>query len=763
MPAQQQTRKILIQVDAGESKAALDQIAKSMGGVSKSTKTMASDMGFLTDAFKGWIAVLSIKEVANISDEMQNLSNRLKVVITDGTSAGDTLTRIIDISKRTYQPVHDVGQVFTTLATVMKGVNPTVDELSALTEGLIDAMKLSGTSGAQMSGAINQLGHALISNTVHVRELRFLLNDIPILAEVLQKKFGSQLFKDATDGAIKASDVIRALSENLDDIISGAAEMKPTFEQSNNIIKDQFYQTIFNLNEQLGISGIYFKIAATVAQNFNAVLLGLLPAVVALVVQTGYLQKAIKSLLAGNLVGWLVLLGAAFVEIAIDCGGLQNVLLLLANTWTTVEIATLSAYRASIKWIPFTGQVVKGIDDQIASLEELFRKRTLEYQANKKSAEANSFSALSQKALNDMIEDYQDKLDSLADKEDKHVEHLDKWQELLKRLNKAYQSGAIGIDEYAKKFSQFEVAKMNIELRDGKKNVFDLKDAMDKFNMEAFNRGMANGGVSIDRFNTVVANLQKHKLDRDFKAGRITLDAYNEGIIALKDNTVHLGAAVYTGTQKYLASIGTFSQGISTVVTQAFGHLEDAFIEFTKTGKFNFNTFAQAVLDDLNKIIIRSLIIAPLAKGLLNLIPGSTPGPQTTVGDPGGTVTPSAKGNAFYNGALQKFATGGVVSSPTLFGFGGGKTGLMGEAGSEAILPLSRGSGGDLGVKASVTPVTVNVINQSGAQASTTESTGPSGEKIIEVLIINKVREGIVSGKFDGANKSAYGLNRKGS
>jgi phage-related minor tail protein len=57
----------------------------------------------------------------------------------------------------------------------------------------------------------------------------------------------------------------------------------------------------------------------------------------------------------------------------------------------------------------------------------------------------------------------------------------------------------------------------------------------------------------------------------------------------------------------------------------------------------------------------------------------------------------SLLGNA---GKLLPFADGGVVSQPTYFPMGG-KMGLMGEAGSEAILPLKRGADGSLGVSAS--------------------------------------------------------------
>ncbi|MEM1383128.1 MAG: phage tail tape measure protein [Pseudomonadota bacterium] len=56
-------------------------------------------------------------------------------------------------------------------------------------------------------------------------------------------------------------------------------------------------------------------------------------------------------------------------------------------------------------------------------------------------------------------------------------------------------------------------------------------------------------------------------------------------------------------------------------------------------------------------------------------------------------------GGAFGAGRVRAFARGGVVDGPTLFPMRGG-TGLMGEAGPEAIMPLTRGPDGKLGVAA---------------------------------------------------------------
>ena len=64
-----------------------------------------------------------------------------------------------------------------------------------------------------------------------------------------------------------------------------------------------------------------------------------------------------------------------------------------------------------------------------------------------------------------------------------------------------------------------------------------------------------------------------------------------------------------------------------------------------------------------------------------------------------GGALPFADGGAFSQGRVMPFAKGGVVSQPTFFPMRGA-TGLMGEAGPEAIMPLRRGADGRLGVAA---------------------------------------------------------------
>ena len=103
-------------------------------------------------------------------------------------------------------------------------------------------------------------------------------------------------------------------------------------------------------------------------------------------------------------------------------------------------------------------------------------------------------------------------------------------------------------------------------------------------------------------------------------------------------------------------------------------------------------------LKDAVTSLIKEMVIAIAKKALL----GSGAGGSAS--DSLGSIIMSsfgfADGAAFSGGRVTAFAAGGVVNGPTMFPMRGG-TGLMGEAGPEAIMPLTRTSNGKLGVQAS--------------------------------------------------------------
>lgn len=166
-----------------------------------------------------------------------------------------------------------------------------------------------------------------------------------------------------------------------------------------------------------------------------------------------------------------------------------------------------------------------------------------------------------------------------------------------------------------------------------------------------------------------------------------------------------------------------------------------------KSGEDAARQFGGVVLDILGGIAKK--IAQEKLAGLFTSVISSFTGGE------GGDVTANAKGNAFENGSVKAFAKGGVVNAPTFFPMANGGTGLMGEAGAEAIMPLRRTSDGRLGVEAQGASPTINVINNSQAQIETVQR--PNNEFDI---IVREVSAVLSSQRSDGAVSSALARQR---
>jgi hypothetical protein len=184
------------------------------------------------------------------------------------------------------------------------------------------------------------------------------------------------------------------------------------------------------------------------------------------------------------------------------------------------------------------------------------------------------------------------------------------------------------------------------------------------------------------------------------------------------------------------------------IFKKSFEGMADAVIEFTKTGKLNFKGMIDSMIEGLIRYEIQQqamLAYSAARPGLMNFVAsifaspiGVGASPDGAMSGPGWSV--QAKGGV-YDAGLQTFAKGGmftnsVVDQPTLFKFAKG-TGLMGEAGPEAIMPLKRDSKGNLGVRADGGGGNVDVVvnNYSTAQAETKETVDSRGNRKIEVVI----------------------------
>lgn len=248
--------------------------------------------------------------------------------------------------------------------------------------------------------------------------------------------------------------------------------------------------------------------------------------------------------------------------------------------------------------------------------------------------------------------------------------------------------------------------------------------------------------------------------------------------IAIKDRTP--GNTLYIQTFEQIAQLkneikdlALVSKSTMTFAAQSIGNAFDTTFRGVLDGSIKakdaFKQFGLSVLKTLQDIILQELksqIIKIAFSGLSSIAgsffgAGGGLGTGVTSSHGGGSVVGGsfANGGAFSDGNIIPFAKGGIVSQPTLFKFAKG-TGLMGEAGAEAIMPLARDSSGRLGVRSggSSEQVTIsNIYNITVTQAkdATAEQTGEEVLKQVKQFV-----EATVDGRVAKASRPGGQLNR---
>lgn len=151
-----------------------------------------------------------------------------------------------------------------------------------------------------------------------------------------------------------------------------------------------------------------------------------------------------------------------------------------------------------------------------------------------------------------------------------------------------------------------------------------------------------------------------------------------------------------------------------------------------KEGVINlFSTLTQSIIQNLVDMAAQALVtntilssIMGVGSSVLGGVGGSTAGSSgTAIADYGSNFQFNAKGGVYSSSDLSAYS-GQVVDNPTFFAFAKG-AGVMGEAGPEAIMPLTRAADGSLGVRAvsggaseGAAPQVFITINGDGSTAS---------------------------------------------
>ena len=327
-----------------------------------------------------------------------------------------------------------------------------------------------------------------------------------------------------------------------------------------------------------------------------------------------------------------------------------------------------------------------------------------------RSAEYKQSSLTLQQQINDLLKQAQAPLNDAVESIKNQAAFEREYGELIKNgtnpevakqviaIRKAYNE-SVKLLEPALAAAQAAVTKAEAEGASAT-NIQKYREELEK--IKAIRKGLAGKKAEGE---TAAAELNKPKTPTETIEGRISTlkteiaELTNIGNIAIKVAD-GIGAA--------------FGQAFEGLITGSMSAQEALGNFFKSIGDMFINMATEIIAKQMVMItlgfimkalgLIGNISSAGNAAGAAAFSPGNAAGLDAIPGQAFSLPKLAANGATFSNG-IAKFATGGIVGSPTLFPFADGgamQMGLMGEAGPEAIMPLQRGADGSLGVRAAM-------------------------------------------------------------
>ncbi|OPW97066.1 phage tail tape measure protein [Citrobacter sp. A316] len=386
---------------------------------------------------------------------------------------------------------------------------------------------------------------------------------------------------------------------------------------------------------------------------------------------------------------------------------------------------------------------VKKLDNAFKSMETSYlRQKALIDTTGKKTVEVTEL----QKLQFDMAEG---KLSGLNEKQKERLSQLASEIDQLNTVKKANEQN-IKLAEYVSNLQRENTnagASLNSDIIGaglGDKARERMREQLDierEFNekREELQRRRQEGSIQTseeyDRYNQELDKALAERLDK-YRSHYDELDR-------LQGNWL---AGAQDGLANWVDTSSNYYSQVSDLVGNTLDGLVDNMAAALNGSKQDWADWGTSVLNEMQKILLRAMLINTIQSASGSGIFGGMFGSSASAGGstPSGAynsaasgLTLNAKGGVYESADLSSFS-GSIVSSPTMFAFAKG-AGLMGEAGPEAIMPLTRTADGTLGIRA--VDDAVSKVNPEGGS--------PGG------VIVQQTNHFNISGNGDAALKQA--------
>lgn len=213
----------------------IEGVAKSSKKADKASQGLKRTLGALGIG-------LLVRELVQLTDTYTSITNRTRLVTENSAQLGNVLGELRNISNRTRSSFEGTAELFNRVAISAKDLGRSNEEVLQLTEGLNQAIILSGASATEANAALIQLSQGLAAGALRGEELNSVLEQTPLVADIIAKELGvlrGELKDVAAEGKITADVVFDAFEAQRETLEEQFATTVPTLSQAFQVVRNE--------------------------------------------------------------------------------------------------------------------------------------------------------------------------------------------------------------------------------------------------------------------------------------------------------------------------------------------------------------------------------------------------------------------------------------------------------------------------------------------------------------------------------------------
>ena len=276
---------------------AVDRVDRRLTAIER---TLLRFQSLVNAAFSFLAVGQAVRAITTLADTLLNAQNRVRSLGIEGAALNGVIEQLFGIANRTRQEFATTAEVFTRTAASLKVLGLGAGEALRITESLNQAVALSGSTTAEATNALIQFSQGLASGTLRGDELRSVLEQIPVVADVIATQLGvtrNELRNLAADGTITPEVIVQAFRNAEQFLRERFLALIPTIGQAFVVLRNRVIEVGGGFLQTSGLAEAFARAILAVAENIDTVLRVVAALVTALAV--GLAGRAIPLVIAG--------------------------------------------------------------------------------------------------------------------------------------------------------------------------------------------------------------------------------------------------------------------------------------------------------------------------------------------------------------------------------------------------------------------------------------------------------------------------------